>query len=70
MATHAVDPAYSVDILSVLQNSMALAASRPRVELSQHCKGEADSKASAIETRLRLQRAACQSTSPTRLVWR
>lgn len=86
MATQAVDPAYSVDVLSVLpggnnnnnenrhhlqqrhdrhsQNSTALAASRPRVELSQHCKGEADNNASAMETRLRLRDGArCQMNS-------
>ena len=55
MATQAVEPANSVEVCKVLQNSMALAASRPRVELSQHCKGAPDNKASAMETRLRLE---------------
>jgi len=56
MATQAVEPANSVEVCKVLQNSMALAASRPRVELSQHCKGAPDNKASAMDTRLRLGR--------------
>ena len=56
MATQAVDPANSVDVFKVLQNSIALAASRPRVELSQHCSGEDDRRASAIVTRFRLYR--------------
>jgi hypothetical protein len=56
MATQAVAPAYSVDNFKVLQNSIAFAASKPLVELSQHCNGELASKASAIDTRFRLSR--------------
>ena len=53
MATTAVHPTSSVDILNVLQNSIALALSRPLVELSQHCSGAALSATSAIVTRFR-----------------
>jgi hypothetical protein len=54
MATTEVVLKYSAEVLSVLQNCTALAESRPRVELSQHCKGAPDRAASAIVTRLRL----------------
>jgi hypothetical protein len=54
MATTDVVPMYSAPIFKFLTNSMALAESRPRVELSQHCKGAPDRAASAIVTRFRL----------------
>lgn len=57
---------YSALIRRFLQNSTALAESRPRVELSQHCRGAPDSDASAMETRFRLGR--CQHWSLAR-VW-
>lgn len=53
MATAVAEPARSVEILRDLQNSMALAESRPRVELSHICKGAPESTASAMVTRLR-----------------
>lgn len=43
----------SAPILRVLQNSTALAASRPLVELSQHWSGAPERAASMMETRLR-----------------
>ena len=54
MATAVVTFAKSDAIRSVLQNSTAVALSRPRVLLSQHCSGESANSTSAIETRLRL----------------
>lgn len=50
MATRAVEPENSVESLRVLINSSAVALSRPRVLLSQHCKGLPESVVSAMLT--------------------
>jgi hypothetical protein len=54
MAMHAIESFIARLDLIDWQNEMAVAESRPRVELSQHWRGELASATSAMETRLRL----------------
>lgn len=62
MATTEEFPVNSALRRRFLQNSTALAESRPRVELSQHCRGALASAASEMVTRLRLGQLVRQQT--------